>query len=270
MAVQLVSSNQLATTNGVKIVVYGRSGLGKTLLSATMPNPVILSAESGMLSLKKENIERVWGVNTPGISYDIPVIVIKNVDDLTQAFDFLENDPRGKLLNPIMDSATEIAEQVLSNAKGQVKDPRQAYGELIDKMTKTIKAFRDLPGRHVLLICKEEKFKDEGTGMTMFGPSMPGQKMGPATPYLTDEVFQIAIGKDNDGSTYRYLRTQPDFTSDAKDRSGALNEIEVPHIGQIINKIVGAAQAPAPVAPPAAAVAPPVAAPVATPPPVQK
>lgn len=239
MAVQLVSADSLAMSNGVKIVLYGRSGMGKTMLACTMPNPIVLSAESGMLSLKRENIERVWGVNTPGITYDIPVIQINTVEDLAAAEVYLRTDPQGKTFNPVLDSATEIAEQVLSNAKRQVKDPRQAYGELIEKMTTTIKAFRDLPGRHVLLNFKEERSKDEGTGLTLAGPSLPGQKMGPATPYLTDEVFQIAIGKNPDNSTYRYLRTQPDFSADAKDRSGALAEIEFPHIGQIIDKIMG-------------------------------
>ena len=242
MAVQLVSANDLALSNGVKMVVYGRSGMGKTMLTATMPNPILLSAESGVLSLKRENIERVWGVNTPGICYNIPVIVIKTVQDLIEAEQYLRTDPMGMQFNPVLDSATEIAEQVLSNAKKMVKDPRQAYGELIEKMTMTIKGFRDLPGRHVLLLCKEERNKDEGTGMTLAGPSMPGQKMGPATPYLTDEVFQIGIGKNPDGTTYRYLRTQPDFSSDAKDRSGALNELEFPHIGSIINKIMASSQ----------------------------
>lgn len=244
MAIQLYNSNALAASNGVKIIVYGRSGMGKTMLSATMPNPIILSAEAGLLSLKKENIERVWGVNTPGINYEMPVIPIYTVQDLVDAEVYLRTDPMGMKFNPVLDSATEIAEQVLSNAKMQVKDPRQAYGELIEKMTKTIKAFRDLEGRHVLLLFKEERQKDEGTGLTLAQPSLPGQKMGPATPYLTDEVFQIAMGKNPDGSSYRYLRTQPDFSSDAKDRSGALNELEYPHIGNVINKILGTTNQP--------------------------
>ncbi len=242
MAIQLVSADSLAASNGVKMVIYGRSGMGKTMLAASMPNPIVLSAEAGLLSLKRENIERVWGVNTPGIAYNIPVIVIKDVNDLVEALTYLQTDPLGMTFNPILDSATEIAEQVLSNAKKQVKDPRQAYGELIEKMTATIKAFRDLPGRHVALLCKQAQFKNDATGMTLFGPDMPGQKMGPATPYLTDEVFNINMGSNSDGSTFRYLRTQPDFSYDAKDRSGGLQEVEMPHLRHIINTILAGSQ----------------------------
>lgn len=240
MAVQLMAANDLAANNGVKMVIYGRSGMGKTMLTATCPAPVLISAERGLLSLKRDNIERVWGVNTPGITYDIPVIEINNIDDLIAAEEWCRTNAQAQQFQTVvLDSITEIAEVVLANAKKQVKDPRQAYGELIEKMTHTIKSFRDLAGKHVLLLAKEERSKDEGTGLTLAGPSMPGAKMGPATPYLTDEVFQIAVGKNPDNSTYRYLRTQPDFSADAKDRSGALSEIEFPHIGQLIGKILG-------------------------------
>ena len=39
--------------SGVKCVVYGPAGGGKTRLLATAPSPIILSAEKGLLSLKK-------------------------------------------------------------------------------------------------------------------------------------------------------------------------------------------------------------------------
>ena len=238
MAIQLQSSNQLATTNGVKMVIYGRSGMGKTMLSCTAPNPILISAESGLLSLKKENIERVWGANAPGITYELPVIVIKSLDDLIAAEVYCRTDPIGQQFTSVcLDSITEIAEVVLANAKKQVKDPRQAYGELIDKMTMVIKSFRDLEGKHVLLLAKEERIKEDN-GAVLAGPSMPGTKMGPATPYLTDEVFQLFVNQNPDGSSYRGLRTQPDFTSNAKDRSGALDPVEFPHIGNIIDKIL--------------------------------
>lgn len=239
--IQLYSSNQLAVSNGVKMIIYGRSGMGKTMLAATAPNPIIISAERGLLSLKKENIERVWGVNTPGIAYDIPVIPVTNIDELVAAENYLRTNPQAQQFQSVfVDSTTETAEVVLANAKKGAKDARQAYGVMLDAMLEVFKSFRDLEGKHVCLLAKEERSKDEGTGLTLAGPAMPGQKLGPASPYLTDEVFQMFVGKNPDGSTYRALRTQPDFSADAKDRSGALDEIEFPHIGQLIAKIQGA------------------------------
>lgn len=240
MAIALQSSNQLARSHGIKALIYGRSGIGKTSLLATAPAPVIISAEAGLLSLKKENIERMYGVNTAGISYDMPVIVVKTIEDLIASELWARTSVEAKQFETVgIDSITEIAEVVLANAKKTVKDPRQAYGELLEKALMVIKAFRDLQGKHVVTLAKEERAKNQDTGITIGGPSMPGAKLGPALPYLFDEVFNLNMAKDpTDGSNYRYLRTQPDLQYDAKDRSGTLAEIESPHLGYIFNKIM--------------------------------
>ena len=44
MAINLKSTADLSA-NGVKALVYGQAGAGKTTLAATMPHPIILSAE---------------------------------------------------------------------------------------------------------------------------------------------------------------------------------------------------------------------------------
>ena len=240
MAISLVGTAELARTHGVKMLGYSRAGMGKTVLIATCPNPVMISAESGVLSLAKANLERLFGVATPGITYNIPVIQVKNVQQLMEAHQWAEQSYEARQFQTVcLDSTSEIAEVVLSHAKKQNKDPRQAYGALLDQMIDTIKAFRDLYGKHVYMTAKEERFKDDLTGGTICGPMMPGGKLGPALPYTVDVLFHINKAKDPAGGPdYRYLRTQPDFNYEAKDRSGALKEIEVPHIGYLINKIL--------------------------------
>lgn len=241
MAIQLVSAAELAAVHGVKILVYARAGMGKTVLCATAPAPVIISAESGLLSLRTQNLVKMFGTDTPGISYNIPVIEIKNINDLIAAEVWARTSAEAAQFSTIcVDSISEIGEVVLANAKIQVKDVRQAYGELIEKMNTTIKAFRDLKGKHVYMSAKEERVKDDATGTTLAQPMMPGQKLGPQLPYLFDEVFNLGKAKDpTSQQEYRYLRTQPDFNYEAKDRSGALLELETPHLGAIINKIIG-------------------------------
>jgi hypothetical protein len=239
MAIQLYSANALAAMQGVKVLTYGRAGMGKTALCATAPAPVVISAEAGLLSLRRSNIERMFGVNTPGISYEIPVIPINNLQDLVDAEIWCRTSIEAQQFQTVcIDSLTEVAEKVLANAKLQVKDPRKAYLELIEQMEKTIKSFRDLQGKHVYMSAKEDKMKDDVSGGILNGPAMPGSKLGPAVSYLFDEVFQIGINKNPDGTSYRYLKTQPDFNSEGKDRSGALEEIEFPHLGNVFNKIL--------------------------------
>lgn len=224
----------------VKALVYGGPGIGKTVLTATLgPGTLLVSAEGGTLSLRKANLERLFGVGNPAINYDIPTIEVSNVDDFSAALEFIKFSAEAKAFNNIaLDSVSEIAEVVLNNAKRQVKDPRQAYGELTEKMESLVRAYRDLQGKNVYMSAKMEPMKDEMTGIVKYGPSMPGRKLGPAMPYFFDEVFRIGVNKAPNGETYRFLQTQPDLQFDAKDRSGALAPIEPPHLGQLFAKIM--------------------------------
>jgi hypothetical protein len=224
MAIRLTTTAQAAQLHGVKILCYGKAGTGKTTLCATAPNPVIISAEAGLLSLR---------------GHEIPVIEVRSIDDLMEAYQWAtESEEATHFETVCLDSLSEIAEVVLLHAKKTTKDPRQAYGELIEKMGNTVRAFRDLSGKHVYMSAKQESIKDETAGTTLYGPSMPGAKLGGQLPYLFDEVFRLNIGRTPDGTEYRYLQTRPDFQSDAKDRSGALDAMEQPNLAHIINKIL--------------------------------
>jgi hypothetical protein len=109
---------------------------------------------------------------------------------------------------------------------------------LIEKMETLIRAFRDIPGKNVLVSAKMEPSKDELTGIVKYGPSMPGAKLGPRLPYFFDEVFRLGIGKTPQGQEFRFLQTQPDLQFEAKDRSGALQTWEPPHLTHVFNKII--------------------------------
>jgi hypothetical protein len=229
MAIQLKSTKD-AAFEGIKMLVCGPAGAGKTTLcSTTGESTIIISAESGLLSLR---------------AFDIPVIEVKTLEQLYEAYDFVANNPEGQAFKWVcLDSISEIAEVVLNFEKKNAKDPRQAYGALAEKMTDLIRAFRDLPGRNVLFLCKQEKAKDEQTGALLYSPSMPGNQLKNAIEYFFDEVLTLRVEKDPDGNPTRWLQTQRDFNYSAKDRSGALDMFEQPDIASISAKIRGAVAA---------------------------
>lgn len=232
------TSQQSSVANGIKALVYSGSGAGKTVLTVTLPKPILLSAEAGVLSLHPENIKRIFGPNAAGITYNMPMIQISTVDELTEAYNWFTKSHEARQFESIaLDSLSEIAEVVLNNAKRQVKDPRQAYGELLEKMETLIRYFRDIPGRNVLMTAKMEPSRDELTGIVKYMPAMPGSKLGPKLPYFFDEVFRLGVNKTQQGETYRFLQTQPDIQYDAKDRSGALQAVEYPHMSYLMGKI---------------------------------
>lgn len=220
---QVISTKNYAD-NGIKMLVHGQAGIGKTCLCASLPDPIILSVESGLLSLT---------------GTDLPAIEIRSIDDLAEVYDWLVGSEEARRYQSVcLDSVSEIAEVVLSNEKGREKDPRKAYGNMQDIMTELMRSFRDLPGRNVYFSAKQERVQDEN-GRLLFGPSMPGQKLSQQIPYWFDEVFCYQIVKDGDGVPQRMLLTQPDGINVAKDRSGKLDLWEEPDLGAIINKIRG-------------------------------
>ena len=227
---QIKSTQGFGLQNGVKIVTYGKAGYGKTTLCATCPQPIILSAEGGLLALARWNL---------------PYIEINTIADLRDVYRWLKTPAaRQNFRTVCLDSVSEIAEVCLAETKGANRkntDGRAVYGDMIEEMTKVIKEFRDLQGYHVFMTAKQERIKDEATGVILNGPSMPGKRLGENLPYLPDELFKLDI-EGVGANSYRLLRTQPDFINDAKDRSGALHPIEEPHIGKIIDKIMAAGQ----------------------------
>jgi hypothetical protein len=224
---QLQSTYGIGLTSGVKLLVYGRPGIGKTRLISTAPSPVIFSAEAGLLTLNQ---------------FNLPFVAIKSLPDLYDAWRWTTQSAEAKQFQTIcLDSLSEIAEVFLLDSKVAMKkakiDLRQSYGEMLDRMMELVRQFRDLPGKHVYFTAKQETSE-----VGMNGPSMPGRKLGPNLPYYFDLVFQLER-ETNTNPPYHYLRTQPDIMNTAKDRSGRLDPIERPDLTHIFNKVL--TQAPA-------------------------
>jgi phage nucleotide-binding protein len=223
MAIQLKKTGGLSA-NGVKLLVYGQAGAGKTTLAASLPAPIVLSAEGGLLSIQDA---------------DLPFIEVDSMSTLKEAYTWIAESAEGKQYESVaLDSISEIGEVVLAHEKRIAKDPRQAYGAMQEQMADIIRAFRDLPGRHVYMSAKLEKTQDE-MGRILYAPSMPGNKTGQSLPYFFDEVLALRVEKDAEGKTQRALMCDSDGLWLAKDRSGKLATWEAPNLGEIINKIMG-------------------------------
>ena len=154
MAINL-RSTKTTHRNGLKMVVFGASGSGKTTLIKTLPNPIVLSAEGGLLSINDA---------------DIPYIEIKSMSDLMDAYEWVSNADEAKNFESIaLDSISEVAEVVLANEKRKNKDGRAAYGEMQTLMMDILRAFRDLNGKHVYMTAKLDKSQDESDYIFLYG-----------------------------------------------------------------------------------------------------
>lgn len=224
MAINIQSTKEAAKAQGQKVLCYGQSGAGKTVLATTTGGtPLIISAESGLLSIA---------------DHDIDTVAVNSIDDVHEIYSFMSGSDDAKKYDwLVLDSISEIAEVVLSTEKKLTKDPRKAYGALQEQMTDLIRAFRDLP-INVYMSCKMERIKDEEAGTLLYSPAMPGAKLGQQIPYFFDEVFALRAEKDDEGNMQRWLQTASDMQYSAKDRSGRLDMFELPDLKAIQTKIL--------------------------------
>lgn len=227
MAISIKNTARDVVSCGVKILTYGQAGAGKTFMVSTAPNPLVISAEGGLLSLAGK---------------DIPYIEIHDIATLYETYQWLMQSDEVKAFDTIcVDSISEIAEVILADEKERNKDPRKAYGEMADSVTALVRKFRDLPGKHVYISAKLEMRQDD-MGAVVCQPSIPGTKVGPSLPYFFDEVFALRTTKDSDG-VHRWLQTTADGIWVAKDRSGRLDPGGEPaDLAYIIDKIAHAAK----------------------------
>ena len=223
MAIQLISARDAALKNGIKVLIYGPAGSGKTVFCTTAPEgekALIISAEGGLLSIQDDQA--------------VDICVVSSIDDVYEIFNHLKGDHPYQWV--CLDSISEIAEVVLTSEKAKTKDPRQAYGALIDQMTGLIRSFRDLP-TNVVMTAKMDRVNDEHANTLLFMPSMPGARLAQSLGYFFDEVFCMRLTKNADGVLERSLQTSRDIQYEAKDRSGKLDQYEYPTLANIANKI---------------------------------
>jgi len=212
----------------INVLVYGRSGIGKTWLIPTCPKPIIISTESGLLSIAGDDFP------------EIPVIKVSTLEDLKVAFKTVKKN-KGKFKTVCLDSITDIAEAILSHLKKNTKHGAAAYGKLNEEIGDLIRDFRDLPMDSYFIA--QLAYKENAAGIECARPAMPGNTLRNQLPYFFDEVLCLRFSGDEeeddeeDTTSYRYFQTAPDLAYDAKDRSGALDAMEEPDMKKIFKKI---------------------------------
>jgi hypothetical protein len=214
-------ANELAQRFGVKSVIYGGPGSGKTPLVDTCPTPVMLVVEPGMLSMRTSRVPCFEGNSA------------EKCDEFWQWF-FQSSEPR-KFDTLAIDSLSQMAETYLTRELGRWKDGSKAYGEMSRHVMDIVNRLYYTPQKHLYMICKQGSVEENGGVMKR--PYFPGQDLNVKIPHLFDEIWHIGLNMiPGVQGAQLSIRTRSSFDTMARDRSARLNELEPPNIGALFLK----------------------------------
>jgi phage nucleotide-binding protein len=204
----------------ISSLIYGKSGSGKTTLASTLEGKtLVISAESGLLSLS---------------DFEIDYVEITSIKELGDIVTKLEGG--SEYQNIFLDSLTEVAQILVSELQKKFPDRKDSFpmwGEYTVMIRKIIKRFRDLSPYNVFITALDKVEVDELNNRFVI-PDMNG-KIAAQVVQFFDEVFYLVVNKDGE----RKLLTGSSEKVLVKDRSGKLEQYEPPVLKDIVAKIKG-------------------------------
>jgi len=260
-ALPIISADQrLAAPRSIKGCIFGKSGIGKTSLLWTLDpaTTLFMDLEAGDLAIEGWTGDTIrpktWdecrdfavfiGGPNPALRDDQPYsqahfdAVIARLGDPGQL---------DRYRTVFIDSITVAGRLCFQWAKGQPEafsdktgkpDIRGAYGLHGREMIAWLTHLQHTRSKNIWFVgILDEKLDD--FNRKLFVPQIDGSKTGLELPGIVDEVISMVELKDEDGAPYRAFvcQTLNPFGFPAKDRSGRLDMVEQPDLGQLMNKI---------------------------------
>lgn len=222
MPPHIAPASTFARDFGVKALVYGPPGSGKTPVAATAPRPILCASEPGLLSLRGSSVAACQAF-TP-----------EAIDDF---YKWLFGSKEAANYDTVcIDSVSQQAEILLTQELGRNKDGRKAYGEMSRRMMEHLNGLYYTRNKHTYLICKQSHTDTQPTEKV---PYFPGKDLGVKVPHMYDEVLHLGLyNVPGVAGAVQAFRCHPSYDVRARDRSGTLAEYEPPHLTTLFNKIM--------------------------------
>lgn len=256
------AAERMAERKGVKLLLLGKSGIGKTTrLNDLDPHSTLfLDVEAGDLAVSEWPGDTIRPESWPD-SRDFFVFLAGPDKSLPAEAPFSQAhyehviDKFGapsqldRYETFFLDSITQLSRQCFAWCKGQPgavsdrsgkPDMRAAYGLLGQEMVGALTHLQHARGKNVIFVCILDERLDD-FNRKVFVPQIEGSKTSLELPGIVDEVVTLAEIKAEDGSSYRAFVTHTvnPFGFPAKDRSGRLELLEPPDLGALIAKCAG-------------------------------
>lgn len=215
-----------AVNLGVKAIVYGPAGSGKTPLINTAPRPVLLACEPGLLSMRGSTVPTFIGATAKSIDEFFDWLFSSNE---TKNFDTVAIDSLSQLCEIFLE------EELTGKSKGGNKaHGLQAYGNMATAVLKHIERLYFLQQKHTYLIAKIESVT--GGVNNYVRPYYPGRQLPVAMPHKYDQILHLDIHNVPGVGQVRSFQAQSTIDVMARDRTGRLNMFEEPDFGKLVAK----------------------------------
>ena len=268
MSLPIISAQQrMAERKGVKLLMLGKSGIGKTtrLKDLDPATTLFIDIEAGDLAVADWPGDTIRPASWPesrdffvflaGPDKSLPpdsAFSQAHYDHVIEQFGDTAQLDRYQTF--FLDSITQLSRQCFAWCKTQPgtvsdrsgkPDLRAAYGLLGQEMISALTHLQHARGKNVVFVAILDERLDD-YNRKVFVPQIEGSKTSLELPGIVDEVVTLAEIKAEDGSTYRAFVTNTinPYGFPAKDRSGRLDLLEPPHLGALIAKCAGALIAP--------------------------
>ncbi|MBF0612024.1 MAG: ATP-binding protein [Magnetococcales bacterium] len=262
-ALPIISAERrMAEKHGIKGVILGKSGIGKTTLlwSLDPANTLFFDLEAGDLAVEGwpgDTIRpRTWDeCRDFAVFIGGPNPALRNDQYFSQAHydavvqQFGDSAVLNKYQTIFIDSITVAGRLCFHWCKGQPQafsektgkpDLRGAYGLHGHEMIAWLTHLQHTRSKNILFVgILDEKVDD--FNKRFFAPQIEGNKTGLELPGIVDQVITMTELASENGQLFRAFicQTLNPWGYPAKDRSGRLGLVEEPHLGRLMAKIMG-------------------------------
>lgn len=208
---------------GLKALIYGPTGSGKTWFASTFPRPLFLDMEKGMLSVRHRKPLRYP---------KDPDEKITNLNQVRAFFKLVRDDPRPNYETIVLDSLNELHVLVTQNVLGTYNANRQYddqmtmadYGKVNRVFLNIVRNFLTLP-YHIVMTAVETPRQYEGQEVY---PKFTGNQIWPELQRMVDQIGYLHVRKGENGQPEHVVSFMLHPSYVAKDRLG-LKERYIPN-----------------------------------------